>query len=380
MGGKNVNSISAIETFAIAYPDPNDFGTTRRTVLVRVETSDGVVGWGESIAMWPEACQAVAVIISDGFLPLLKGDDASEIDAAWKKMRRHVFWYGEGGIASLAISGIDMALWDIRGKVEDKPLYQLFGGLKHKRLLANASSHINKNGEVACVAEVEGFFDAGFRSCKLGFAKKGDSNIGGDPDTDVSFIRSLRKALGDDAAILVDIGNGVRWDVETAIDVANRMGEYGIGWYEEPLYPTDDAGYRKLAANTDVRIASGEREFTEAGYRRQMEFVQAVEVFGVDPARVEGITGFRKVDALATRHGKVVNAHAWSTAITTAASLHLSLASPNAEIFEFKPFDVVVQNDLVAEKIWHKDGWAYPIEGPGLGIDVQEDVVRRLAE
>jgi L-alanine-DL-glutamate epimerase-like enolase superfamily enzyme len=379
-GEHGMDSISSIEPIAIAYPDPNDFGTIRRTVLVRVETSDGVVGWGECIAMWPEACRAVATIITDGFLPLLKGDPVDDITGSWEKMRQHVFWYGEGGIASLAISGIDIALWDIRGKVEDKPLYQLFGGLKHDRLLANASSHVNKNGEAACVAEVVSFFDAGFRSCKLGFAKKGDSDIGGDPETDVSFIRSLRGALGDDAAILVDIGNGVRWDVDTAIDVANRMGEYNIGWYEEPLYPTDDAGYKKLALSTDVRIASGEREFTEAGYRRQMEFVQAVEVFGVDPARVEGITGFRKVDALATKHGKVVNAHAWSTAITTAASLHLSLASPNTEIFEFKPFDVTVQNDLVAEKIWHKDGWAYPIEGPGLGIDVQEDVVRRLAE
>jgi len=110
-----------------------------------------------------------------------------------------------------------------------------------------------------------------------------------------------------------------------------------------------------------------------------MEFVQAVDVYGIDPARVEGITGFRRVDALATQYGKVINAHAWSTAITTAASLHLSLASPNAEIFEFKPFPVVVQDELVAEKIWHTDGWATPLHGPGLGIEVQEAVVRRLA-
>ena len=157
------------------------------------------------------------------------------------------------------------------------------------------------------------------------------------------------------------------------------MGEYRIGWYEEPLYPTDDAGYRKLRAGTNVRLASGEREFTEAGYRRQMEFIQAVDVYGVDPARVEGITGFSRVDALCTRHGKAINAHAWSTAITTAASLHLSLASPNAEIFEYKPFPVVVQDELVAEKLWHRDGWAYPPTGAGLGIDVQEDVVRRIA-
>jgi len=374
-----MTKIARIEPIPIQYPDPNDFGTIRRTVLVRVETSDGVVGWGECIAMWPEACKAVATIIADGFLPLLRGDIAEDIEAAWEKMRRHVFWYGEGGIASLAISGIDMALWDIRGKVAGQPLYQLFGGLQRDRLLANASSHVNKKGEAACVAEVVGFFEAGFRSCKLGFAKKGESNIGGDPDTDVSFIRSLRAALGEDAEILVDIGNGVRWDADTSISVANRMGEYRIGWYEEPLYPTDDAGYRKLAANTSVRLASGEREFTEAGYRRQMEFIQAIEVYGVDPARVEGITGFRRVDALCTQHGKVINAHAWSTAITTAASLHLSLASPNAEIFEYKPFPVTVQDDIVTEKLWHTDGWAYPPTGPGLGIEVREDVVRGLA-
>ncbi|MFC3180568.1 mandelate racemase/muconate lactonizing enzyme family protein [Cypionkella sinensis] len=373
-----MTKIARIEPIPIEYPDPNDFGTIRRTVLVRVETNDGVVGWGESIAMWPEACRATALVIREGLTPILLGE-AIDIDALWIKMRRHVWWYGEGGIASLAISGIDMALWDIRGKVAGKPLYELFGGLKHERLLANASSHVNKKGEAACVADVEGFFANGFRSTKLGFAKKGESNIGGDPDVDVSFIRALRSALGPDAGILVDIGNGVRWDVDTAISVANRMHDLGIGWYEEPLYVTDDAGYRRLRAHTKVRLASGEREFTEAGYRRQMEFVQAIDVYGVDPARVEGITGFRRVDALATQYGKVVNAHAWSTAITTAASLHLSLASPNTEVFEFKPFPVVVQDELVAEKIWHKDGWAYPLHGPGLGIEVQEDVVRRIA-
>ena len=374
-----MTKIARIEPIPIEYPDPNDFGTIRRTVLVRVETTDGVVGWGEGIAMWPEACRAVATVISGGFLPLLEGHLAEDIEGAWVKMRRHVFWYGEGGIASFAISGVDMALWDIRGKVAGKPLYALLGGLQKDRLLANASAHVNKKGEAACVAEVEGFFAAGFRSTKLGFAKKGDSNIGGDPAVDVSFIKALRSALGDAAGILVDIGNGVRWDVDTAISVGNRMHDLGIGWYEEPLYPTDDAGYRKLRANTSVRLASGEREFTEVGYRRQMEFVQAIEVYGVDPARVEGITGFCKVDALCSQYRRVINAHAWSTAITTAASLHLSLASPNSEVFEFKPFPVVVQDELVAEKLWHKDGFAYPVHGPGLGIEVQEAVVRRLA-
>ena len=374
-----MSPIEQIRAIPIAYPDPNDFHTTRRTVLVEVITQDGVSGWGEAIAMWPEACKAVALIIEEGLQPAIKGMDATDTERVWQKMREHVWWYGEGGLASLAISGVDIALWDIAGKVAGKPIYALLGGLKQERLLANASSHVNKKGEAACVAEVEGFFAAGFSSTKLGFGKKGESNIGGDPDRDVHFIQSLRAALGDAAEILVDIGNGVRWDVDTAISVANRMAEARIGWYEEPLYPTDDAGYRKLRAQTSLRLASGEREFTEAGYRRQMEFIKAIDVYGVDPARVEGITGFQRVDRLCSLYGKTINAHAWSTAITTAASLHLSLASPNAEIFEFKPFPVVVQDELVSEKIWHQDGWAYPLQQPGLGIEVQRDVVARIA-
>lgn len=373
--------IESIEPIAIAYPDANDFGSVRRTLLVRVEAGGGAVGWGECIAMQPEACKAAAAIVSEGFAPLLLGEEATQIERAWEAMRRHAFWYGEGGIASMAIAGIDMALWDAAGKLSGKPLHEMLGGLKSERLRACASAHVNKKGEAACVAEAVGFFEeAGFGSCKLGFAKKGESDIGGDPDTDVSFIRSLRGALGEEAEILVDIGNGVRWDADTAIDVANRMHEYRIGWIEEPLHPSDDEGYRKLASSTPVRIAGGEREFTEAGYRRQMEFVGAIEVYGVDPARVEGVTGFRRVDALASRHGRSVNAHAWSTAITTAASLHLSLASPNAELFELKPFATVAQDGLAGERIWHRGGWVHPLRGPGLGIEVQEDVVRRIAQ
>ena len=306
--------IALIEPIPIAYPDPNDCGTIRRTVLVRVETTDGVAGWGECSAVWPEACEAVATVISEGFLPLLKDKLAEDIDGNWTAMRRHVFW-----------------------------------------------------------------------SCKLGFAKKGESNSSGDPETDLAFIRALRSALGDAAKILVDIGNGMRWDMAASISVGKQMPDYRIGWYEKPLYPTDDAGYRQMQAETTLTLASGEREFTEAGYRRQMEFIKAIDVYGVDPARVEGITGFRKDDALCTLHGKKINAHAWSTGITTAASAHSSLASQNPIIFEYKPFPVVVQDVIVAEKLWHKDGFAYPIHGHGhghghgLGIDVIEAEVRRLA-
>jgi L-alanine-DL-glutamate epimerase-like enolase superfamily enzyme len=292
-------------------------------------------------------------------------------------MRRHTWWYGEGGLASLAISAIDMALWDIRAKIEGRPLYQLLGGLKKDRLPACASSHVNKATVEECVAEVASFFEQGFRSCKLGFAKKGESSIGKDLNKDIEFIKALREALGPKAEILVDAGNGVEWDVETAINGANQMLRLGVGWLEEPLYPTHDAEYRQLKAATKMPIASGEREFTVAGYRRLMES-NSVDIIGVDPARAEGITSFARIDALAGQFHKTMNAHAWSTAITTAASLHLSLASENTRLFEFKPFEVVVQQDLVTEPVCHRDGWAYPVDRPGRGINVREDGGEKL--
>jgi L-alanine-DL-glutamate epimerase-like enolase superfamily enzyme len=196
-------------------------------------------------------------------------------------------------------------------------------------------------------------------------------------DKDIQFIKALRAALGPKAEILVDAGNGVEWDVETAINGANQMLGLGVSWLEEPLYPTHDAEYRRLKAATKMPIASGEREFTVTGYRRLMES-SLVDIIGVDPARAEGVTSFAKIDALAGQFHKTINAHAWSTAITTAAALHLSLASENTRLFEFKPFEVVVQQDLVTEPVWHRDGWAYPVDRPGFGINVREDVIDKL--
>ena len=374
-----MTTVEAITCIHIAYPDPNDFGTTRRTVLVRAETQDGLVGWGEVIAMWPEACKAAMVLIDEGLAPLVVGRDPTEPGRLWDAMRRHAWWYGEGGIASMAIAGVDMALWDIAGKRACRPVHNLLGGIKKDRLPACASAHVNKTTERERVDEVAGFFAAGYQSCKLGFGKRGASDIGDDPDKVVGFVAALRRELGDGPEILVDIGNGIRWDVDTAISAAERLADLGVGWIEEPLYPTDDEGYARLKAATRMPVASGEREFTATGYRRLLE-TGTVDVVGVDPARVEGISGFRAVNALVDAFGKTINAHAWSTAITSAASLHLSLASENSRIFEFKPFDVVVQTDLVDEPVRQNDGWALPRNRPGLGVEVNEDVVDRLRE
>jgi L-alanine-DL-glutamate epimerase-like enolase superfamily enzyme len=369
--------IGAIRSFVIGYPDPNDHSSLRMTVLVRVETTDGVVGWGEGIAMWQEACWATKLLLDGTFGPMLIAAAEVSIQLAWEMFRAHTWWYGEGGIAGFAYSALDIALWDIEGKLQGKPIRDLLGGAQHDALPAYAANHVNKATVAENIDEVVGFRDQGFKGCKLGFGKRGLSNIGRDPDGDVAFVRDLRAAVGNAFEIIVDAGNGVKWDRETGINSVRRMSEYDIGWIEEPFYPDRIEDYRALKEAVAVPIGAGEREWTVSGYRRLIE-TGTVDVVGMDPARAEGITGFRMVDAICGEHGLTINAHAWSTAILTAASLQVSLASSNTRLLELKPIPVIVQTDLIANPIWHRDGVVRAPEGPGLGIEVNEALVRRL--
>ena len=345
------------------------------TVLVEVRAADGTVGWGEAVAMWPEACAATVKII-DGLAAIVVGEDALDIDRHWRALRAHCWWYGEGGVASMAIAAIDIALWDLKGKVTGAPLWRMLGGRARDKLPACASLHVNKETIEENVAEIAGYLRAGFRAVKLGFAKKGKSKVGRDPDYDIDFVRATRAAIGVDARLFIDIGNGVRWSRETALATILRMEEIGIDWIEEPLYPTDWDGYRELKSKLRTPIAAGEREFTVTGYERLLA-TGAVDIFGIDPARAEGISGFVRAARLLAAAGKIVNAHAWSSAVATAASLALSAHCENAIVFELKPLPSPMQHELVDNPIWHRDGWVAPSDAPGLGIEPKRAVVEK---
>ncbi len=365
-----------VEAIPVAYPEPNDAGATRHLCLVRLVTDDGVVGWGESITQWPEASRATREIIR-GLAPLVVGRSVTEVEAIWQSLVDHTWWYGwRGGIAYNAIAAIDIALWDAKGKTLNASVLDLFGGPAHDRLPAIASCHAFKPDLTELTEDMGRWVAGGLQGVKVGFGKRGEARLGYQHKRDVTFVRMLREAIGQEARLIVDLGVAVYWDTSTAIRRVRAFDEYGLTWVEEPLGPWDPEGYQRLRSAVSTRLAWGEREWDRRGYDEVLD-TGCVDVIGVDPGRVRGLTGFRQIAERVQAHGRQLNAHAWSSAIVSAASLAGSFASPAAQLFELKPIQNPMQDELVERPITHVGGWMLPPQGPGLGIEVRSEVVDR---
>lgn len=368
--------IKDVRAFPLQYPEPNDHNNLRYVTLARIEAEDGTVGWGECISQWPEAALAVVPIVERGLAPVLRGRDPLENYALWLAMKEQAWWYGQGGIAWFALSALDMALWDLKGKLLGVPLHTLLGGKLRDRLRACASTHPSAATIPEMARELAGHAERGYTAIKVGFGKKGESRLGFDAARDVEFVAAVRQALGDDIDFMIDIGHPVRWEVTQAIRMVHAFERYNLRWIEDPLRTEDWEGYPLLRAATKTQIATGEDLWTVADYRRLIE-ANIGDVILVDPGRVEGITGYHKVLAMTEHAHRYINAHSWSSAINTAASLHLTAVAPNYIVMEMKPAPSPMQHELVYEPFEVQDGTIAVPDQPGLGVEVNEDVVRK---
>lgn len=370
--------IENVRAIPIAYPEPNDDGRIRHLCLVRVTTDSGLVGWGEAVTMFEEASIATAAIIDGMAEAVLIGADPRDVTHLWASMKGHAWWYGEGGIASLAIAALDIALWDLKGKAANLPVLALLGGAVHERLPAMATGHAVHAEISDLVEEIAGWVGDGLHAVKVGFGKKGLAHLGFDHDRDIEFVAKLRASIGEGKGIMIDIGNAIRWDVAKAVRRTNAMEKYNIAWIEEPLGRDNLAGYATLKAKTRTRIAFGEREWDVKGITRIVAS-GTVDVVGIDPGRAEGITGFFRACQIIEAASLQANAHSYSSAIVAAASLAVSMASASTRVLEVKPLPNPMQDELVSTPVTHTHGWFYPPTEPGLGIAVNEDVVERYS-
>lgn len=370
-------TIARIEAFPVRYPEPNNAGKVRALTLVRVESDDGHAGWGEAITGGQETSLAVGFVVERRLAPLLIGADPTDVIGLWQRLRDATYWDGNGGLVTFGISALDMALWDLKGRLEGRSLTEMLGGAKRDRLRACAST-IYHSGDLDRIgAEFKGFRDQGYSVVKGGWGHDLDIAFGRDETRDMAIANTVRTAIGPDVDMICDVVALAGWTPEHAIHMARRLDdEVGLFWLEDPLVEQDLDGYRRLREAVTTRICTGEKGWTGDHFGRLIDS-GAVDVIMLDPGKAEGVTGTWNVIQAAAAAGRDWNAHSWSSALNTAASLHLATASDNVLLMELKPLPSPMQHELVTNPIDQQDGWVAAPAGPGLGVEVDEAVVRR---
>jgi L-rhamnonate dehydratase len=346
-------------------------------LVVRVHTDAGIIGIGE-VDSAPEVVKAVieapaSHFIASGLRSILVGQDPLDVEGLWQKMYRATIYYGRRGVALHAISGIDIALWDIKGKALGQPVSQLIGTPRRSSVRAYAST-LMPDTEAETARKVSGLIERhGFTAVKLGWGP-----LGQDAAHDVRLARAARKAAGDQVDILIDAGLGYGADAETAIRVARELEQLGIFWLEEPFMPDELEAYAQLADTVDIRVAAGEEDTTLSGFRELVERGH-VDVVQPDVTRCGGITEIVRIARYAHELGKGCVPHAWKSGIIKAASLHVNAVLADAWFQEYCVAETPLNTSLTRQTFPLKDGYADVPTAPGLGVELDPDVLERFA-
>jgi L-alanine-DL-glutamate epimerase-like enolase superfamily enzyme len=374
-----MNRVARIEVFPLRYPEPHDGGRTRHVTLVRVETDGGAVGWGECISQWPEAALSVKTVIDRGLADLVLGEDPTRPDEIWRRLRDHTYWHGRGGIVSFAISALDIALWDLAGKVTGAPVHSLLGnGARGGAIRVCASIILDTLDLEHTREQFADYRSRGYRAVKGGWGIVTEAGFGLDAERDVQIAATVREAVGPEVEVALDVSAHAAWDEAHAREMIHRLAEFDLAWLEDPLPHEDVHAYARLRDGSPVPLATGERCWTTAEYRWLSE-EGGVDLVLIDPGRAEGISGMRAAARAVADFGVQVVPHSWSSAINSAAALHVLAAAPNARLFELKPDRSPMQHELVEVPFEQRDGVVPVPDAPGLGIEVDEATVRRYA-
>ena len=369
--------IKSVAAFPLQYPEPHDHNNLRCITLARVETDDGIVGWGECISQFPPLALAAKVIIERGYGPQLVGENPLEVERLWNKMLGQFWWYGPQGIAAYGISAIDMALWDIKGKALGLPVCQLIGSKLQDRVVAMASIHFDMLDLDWTIREFRSYVEEGYFIVKGGWGSRPDAVFGDNRKRDLELVRRIREAIGDDVELVMDVlGSRVKWSVPHAIRMVREFEAYRLRWIEEPLPPHDYEGYARLRGAVTTKVGTGEQEWNRDGYRRLLK-AGAADVVQMDPGRSLGITGCRQAIQLIEAENLSYSLHTWSGALNTAASVHLLAISTHADCMDFKPHESPMQHELVTDPWVQKEGYLEVRSKPGLGVEVREEVVKK---
>ena len=341
------------------------FSFARRSiVIIEIETDTGIVGLGD-VDSFPTGYRMVQTLIEEIYRPILIGADPLMTEQLLANLFRSSAVMGRNGLEIYAISGIDMALLDIKARAAGQPLYRLLGGSKREiRAYASLSYFDPDTLEVPLRRLVE----QGFTAFKL--------RIGVEPHKDEKIVKNSRRVLGEGAQIMVDVNSG--WTRVESLRRARRLEPYGLTWIEEPLIPRDLEGSRALAAELDTPIALGEHHFLRYEFRRILE-MGAADIIQPD-LRAGGVSEVKKIADLASSWEVPIVPHVFGSGIRLAATLQVLCACSNTLYLEYDISENPLRTDILKEPIKPIQGLITVPDAPGLGVELDEEIVRRLED
>ncbi len=355
-----------VKTYPVIYPVQDPFSNGMRWTrqrpfgIVEVITDNGISGWGEGTSV-----------------PARRAIDLTVIGRS--PFEHEVIWQGldSQGTDTGAISAVDIALWDIMGKALDQPIYNLLGGAFRDHVPAYATGLFRREREdptAALVDEARSYVDQGFKAMKM--------KVGFGPEYDVKNVAAVRRAIGDDILLAVDAN--CAYDRGSAIAVGQKLAENDLQWFEEPISSDDVEGYIEIRRALKVRISGGEQLRGHRAFRRMLQ-ERALDIVQPDVSICGGFTEFRKIAAMASANHVRVLPHMFGTAIRLAATLHLLANLPDSPranvpfpaLLEYDMSENALRTELAKQPIRHADGVVAVPQGPGLGIEINRELLTR---
>ena len=382
--------ISSIKSHVLRYELDKELGYSqqyykhRTAHLVEIETDEGITGWGECFGPGNIAL-ANKYIVEKVIQPLIIGEDPINKEYIWHKVYNLLRDSGQKGMPIQALSGIDIALWDILAKKAKMPLYQLLGGKTNNKIPVYGYGMMlqKKSVEELCELfkkEANQIKEKNFKAMKM--------KVGLGPKEDLKLVSAVREVIGDDFKLMVDANHA--YNKNDALYVGRGLDEMEIYWFEEPVAPEDYDGYKELKERLKTNIAGGEAEFTKYGWNQLIKN-NCIDIAQPEVCGLGGITEYLKVSALAQSNFIPIVNHVWGSALSVAVNLHLLTSLPDMPggLFPTKSmleFDTTEKNifitDLAEEKfsildqVKDKDGFASPLENIGIGINPKKDFIK----
>ena len=383
--------ITSIKSHVLRYELDKELGYSqqyykhRTAHLVEVETDEGITGWGECFGPGNIAL-ANKYIVEKVIQPLIKGDDPLKKEYIWHKVYNLLRDSGQKGMPIQALSGIDIALWDILAKKSNLPLYQLLGGKTNDKIPVYGYGMMLQKKTVQELCEL---FKNEASQIKEKNYKAMKMKIGMGPKEDLKLVSAVRDTIGSEFKLMVDANHA--YNKNDALYVGKGLDEMNICWFEEPVAPEDYDGYKELKEKLKTNIAGGEAEFTKYGWNQLIKN-NCIDIAQPEVCGLGGITEYLKVSALAQSNFIPIVNHVWGSALSVAVNLHLLTTLPDMPggLFPTKSmleFDTTEKNifitDLAEEKfsildqVKNKNGFASPLENIGIGINPNKDFIKK---